>query len=106
MAFVIHGIDSLDATDALIVLPALTLAGMYLVLARGAWTLQPWAWTLGLVAAVATNVYVIAIITTQWAELMRDSPALAWVSILVLIVAAIGLVAWFRQDVKAAFGEA
>jgi hypothetical protein len=105
-AFVIHGVDSLDVIDAIIVIPAIVLAALYLALARGAWTLQPWAWTLGVVAAVATIVYVIAILTTQWAELMRDAPAMAWMAILVMIVAAIGLVAWFRQDVKAAFGVA
>jgi hypothetical protein len=105
-AFLIHGIDSLDVVDAIIVIPALGLVALYLALARGAWTLQPWAWTLGLVAAVGTILYGIAILTTQWAELMRDAPALAWMAILVVIVAAIGLVGWLRQDVKAAFGEA
>lgn len=104
-AFVIHGLDSLGATDAVIVVPALALAALYLAFAYGAWTLKSWAWTLGPVAAVATIVYVAAILITQWAELMRDAPPLAWMTLLVAVIAAVGLVVWFRPDVKAAFGS-
>jgi len=39
-AFLIHGLASLDATDAIIVLPALGLATLYLAFAYGAWTLK------------------------------------------------------------------
>ena len=102
-ALVIHGLASLDATDAIIVTPALALAALYLALAHGAWTLKSWGWTLGVVAAVATIVYVAAILATQWAELMRDAPPLAWMAVLVAVVAAAGLVLWYRPDVKAAF---
>jgi hypothetical protein len=104
-AFVVHGVDSLDATDAVIVTPALVLAALYLALASGAWTLKPWAWTLGLVVAVATIAYVAAILGTQWTELMRDAPPLAWIGLLVAGIAAVGLVLWFRPDVKEAFGH-
>jgi hypothetical protein len=104
-AFVVHGVDSLDATDAVIVTPALALAALYLALAHGAWNLKPWAWTLGLVAAVGTILYVAAILGTQWAELMRDAPALAWMALFVAALAAVGLVLWFRPDVRDAFGR-
>ena len=104
-AFVVHGVDSLDATDALIVTPALVLAALYLALASGSWSLKPWAWTLGIVAAVATIAYVAAVLATQWGELMRDAPPLAWMAVLVALVAAVGLVLWFRPDVKEAFGR-
>ena len=102
-AFLIHGLASLDAGDALIVTPALALAALYLALAHGAWTLKPWAWTAGVVAAAATILYVAAILATQWGELMRDAPALAWIAVLVAAVAAVGLLLWFRPDVMAAF---
>ena len=104
-AFVIHGLDSLDATDAVIVTPALLLAALYLALAFGAWTLKPWAWTLGIAAAIGTIVYVAAVLVTQWGELMRDAPPLAWMALLVAVIAAVGLVLWFRPDVKEAFGR-
>ena len=102
-AFVIHGVASLDAGDAVIVTPGLVLAGMYLTLAYGAWTLRPWAWTLGVVAAIGTILYTAVILIAQWGELMRDAPPLAWMGVLVAVVAAIGLGLWFRPDVKAAF---
>ena len=102
-AFLIHGVASLDAGDALIVTPGLVLAGMYLALAYGAWTLKPWAWTLGVVAAVATILYTAVILVAQWGELMRDAPPLAWMGVLVAVIAAIGLALWFRWDVTSAF---
>lgn len=105
-AFVIHGLDSLDATDAVIVIPALILAALYLAFAYGAWTLRSWGWTLGVGAAASSIVYITAILVRDWAELMRDAPPLAWMSVLVAIIAAVGLFFWFRPDVKAAFGRA
>lgn len=105
-AFVVHGLASLDISDAVIVTPALVLAGLYLAFASGAWTLKAWAWTLGVVVGVATVVYVTAILVTQWAELMRDAPPLAWMALLVVVIAALGLVLWFRPHVKAAFDRA
>jgi hypothetical protein len=105
-AFVIHGLDSLDATDAIIVIPALALAALYLAFAFGAWNLKSWGWTLGVVVAAASIVYVTAILVRDWAELMRDAPPLALMSVLVAAVAAIGLFLWFRPAVKAAFGRA
>jgi hypothetical protein len=105
-AFVIHGLASLDATDAVVVIPALVLAALYLAFAYGAWTLKPWGWTLGVVVGVASIVYVTAILVRDWAELMRDAPPLAVVAVLVAVVAAVGLVFWFRPEVKAAFERA
>ena len=105
-AFVIHGLSSLGATDAIIVTPVLALAAGYLALAYGAWALEPWAWTLGVVVGVATILYVTVILVTQWGELMRDAPPLAWMSVLVAVIAAVGLVIWLRPAVKAAFGRA
>lgn len=104
-AFLIHGIASLDAVDAVIVGPGLVLAVLYLALARGAWNLKPWGWTLGVVAAAATIVYTVIILVVQWGELMRDAPPLAVMGLLVAAVAAVGLFFWFRPDVKAAFGR-
>ena len=104
-AFLIHGLPSLDGRDALIVTPALALAALYLAFAYGAWTVKPWAWTVGVVAGAGTVAYVIVILATQWGELMRDAPPLAWMSILVAVIAAAGVVVLFRADVKGAFGR-
>jgi len=102
-AFVIHGVDSLDATDAVIVLPALVLAALYLAFAYAAWTLAPWGWTLGVVAGIGTIAYTTAILVTSWGEFMRDAPPFAVIGVLVVVVAAVGLVIGFRPEVRAAF---
>src|SRR5918998_3801232 len=91
-AFLIHGLASLDAGDAVIVTPGLVLAAAYLTLGYGAWTLKPWAWTLGVIAAIGTIAYSAVILVTQWGELMRDAPPLAWMGVLVIVVTAVGLV--------------
>jgi hypothetical protein len=102
-AFVVHGVESLDPTDAFIVLPAVALAGLYLAFSYGAWNLRPWGWTLGVFAAIGTIAYTTVILFTSWAEFMRDAPPFAVIGILVMVVAAVGLVIGFRADVRAAF---
>ena len=99
----IHGLDSLDAIETTMVLAALAMAALYLVVAYGAWSLKPWAWTLGVIAGVATIVLTTAVLIRGWADLMVDAPALAWISVLVIVIAGVSLVLWFRPDVKAAF---
>jgi uncharacterized RDD family membrane protein YckC len=100
--FVIHGVDSLDVTDAVIVLPALALAALYLTFAYAAWNLRPWGWTLGMIAAVGTIVYASVILITSWGELMRDAPPFAVMGVLVVVIATAGLVTGFRPEVRAA----
>ena len=104
-ALVIHGVDSLDGADALRVVPGVVLAVLYLVFARGAWMLRPWAWTIGVIVGVGTIAYLSVILAVEWAELMRDGPPLAWASLLVILVAAAGLVYWFRPEIRAAFAR-
>ena len=104
-AFVIHGWDSLDAADAVIVLPGLALAALYLAFAYGAWALKPWGWSVGVVAGAATIVYTAAVVVGGWAELMRDAPPLALIGMLVGVIAAVSLVVLSRPEVKAAFGR-
>lgn len=75
-------------------LMTLAVSILSLVFAYGAWTLQPWAWTLGVVleaVAVALGVYSLV-----------DGDASAIVSI-----ALAGIVLWylFQPSVKAAFGR-
>ena len=75
-------------------LMTLAVSILSLVFADGAWTLQPWAWTLGVVleaVAVALGVYSLV-----------DGDASAIVSI-----ALAGIVLWylFQPSVKAAFGR-
>ena len=102
-ALVIHGPESLDASDAIRVIPGLALAVLYLVFARGAWTLRPWGWMMGVVVGVATIAYLAAILFVEWGELMRDAPPLAWMSVLAMVIAAVGLIFWFRAEVRSAF---
>ena len=101
----IHGLTSLDAIEGLIVVGALALAALCLAVAYGAWTLKPWAWTLGVVAGGATILYMAAVLVRGWADLMADAPPLAVVGLLVLVVATAGLFFWSRPEVKAAFGR-
>lgn len=102
-AFLIHGVDSLDGTDAAIVLPAVALAGLYLAFAYAAWNLKPWGWTIGVVAGIGTIAYTTVILLMSWGEFMRDAPPFAVIGVLVILVAAFGLVIGFRPEVKAAF---
>jgi uncharacterized membrane protein len=104
-AFVIHGLDSLDGTDAVIVLPGVALAALYLAFAYAAWTLKAWGWTLGVLAGAVTVVYTTAVLVWGWAELMRDAPALAAIGALVGLIAAAGVFVLLRPEVKAAFGR-
>ena len=103
---VIHGLDSLDAVETLIVLGALGMAVLYAAFAYGAWTLKSWGWTLGTIAGVATIVLTTAVLLRGWADLMVDAPPLAFVSVLVVVIAAVALFFWFRPDVKDAFDRA
>ena len=105
-AFVIHGLDSLNATDAVIVVPGLALSALYLAFAYGAWTLKPWGWNLGIVAGAASIVYMTALLIRGWTDLVVDAPPLALVGVLVVVIAALGLSFWFRPHVKAAFERA
>ena len=102
-AFLIHGLASLDGGDAVRVIPGIALAALYLAFARGAWALKSWGWALGAIAGVSTIAYLSAILAVEWAELMRDAPPLAWVSLLVIVAAAVSLTLWFRPAVRAAF---
>lgn len=102
----IHGLSSLDAIEGLIVAGALALGALCLAVAYGAWTLKPWAWTLGVVAGGATILYMTAVLVRGWTDLMADAPPLAVVGLLVLVAATAGLFFWSRPEVKAAFGRA
>ncbi len=105
-ALVVHGIRSLDATDAVIILPLLAVAAVYLAFAYGAWTLRSWGWTLGVLAGAASIVYATGRLVGGWADLMVDAPPLALVGVLVVVIATVGLFLWFRPNVKAAFERA
>ncbi len=104
-ALVVHGLGSLDPIEIVIVLVALTMSALYLGLAYGAWTLRPWGWALGIVVGVASMVYMTALLIRGWGDLVVDAPPLAVVGVLVVVAAAVGLLLWFRADVKAAFGR-
>ena len=73
---------------------ALVVGVVSLVFAYGAWTLQPWAWTLGVVLQVLGIVYALG--------QFFDGQASAVVS---AALAAIILWYLFQPEVKAAFGR-
>jgi hypothetical protein len=102
---VIHGLGSLDATETLIVAGGLLMSAVYVALAVGAWSLKPWAWPLGVVAALLSIAYLSAVLARGWSDLMLDAPGLAIVLALVIAVTAIALVSWLRRDVREAFGR-
>ena len=99
----IHGLGSLDAIETIMVLAALGMSALYLALAYGAWTLKAWGWTAGIVAGAATIVLTTAVLVRGWADLMVDAPPLAVMSVLVVVIASVGLFFWLRPDVKSAF---
>ena len=76
---------------------SLVLAVAYLAFAYGAWSLQPWAWTLGVG---------IAAVGILWALYWFTQPGGSIVS-LIINVALSGVILYylFQPDVKAAFGR-
>jgi hypothetical protein len=102
----IHGLDSLDAVETVIVLAALGMAVLYLAFAYAAWNLKPWGWSLGLVAGIASIVLTTAVLIRGWADLTIDAPPFAVLGVLVVVIAAAALFFWFRPEVKAAFERA
>ena len=102
----IHGLDSLDAVETVIVLDALGMAVLYLAFAFAAWNLKAWGWTMGLVAGIASIVLTTAVLIRGWADLMVDAPPFAVLGVLVVVIAAAALFFWFRPEVKAAFERA
>lgn len=79
-------------------LVTLVLSVLYLAFAYGAWTLQPWGWTLGVGIAVAS----IVITLIQLIQGM-STPLSAIISI---AISGVILYYLFQPDVKAAFGRA
>jgi hypothetical protein len=73
---------------------ALVVAIVSLVFAYGAWTLQPWAWTMGIVLEA------LAVVNALYAIADGDSSG-----VISLLIA--GVILWylFQPDVKAAFGR-
>lgn len=73
---------------------ALVVSIVSLVFAYGAWTLQPWAWTLGIVLEV------LAVINGLYAVASGDASA-------IISIAIAGVILWylFQPDVKGAFGR-
>jgi hypothetical protein len=78
-------------------LVTLVVSVLYLAFAYGAWTLQPWGWTLGVALAVIS----IVITLLQLTQGMTN-----FVSALISIaISGVILYYLFQPDVKAAFGR-
>ena len=77
---------------------SLILAVAYLAFAYGAWSLKPWAWTLGVG---------IAVVGILWALYWFTQPGGNVVSLLISVaISGVILYYLFQADVKAAFGRA
>lgn len=74
----------------------LVLSVLSLVFAYGAWTLKPWAWTLGV------GLEVVAILLAVWNLVAFQDYTSAIISFL---IAAVILYYLFRPEVQAAFGR-
>jgi hypothetical protein len=76
---------------------SLALAVAYLAFAYGAWSLKPWAWTLGVG---------IAAVGILWALYLFTQPGGSIVSLIIsLAISGVILYYLFQPDVKAAFGR-
>lgn len=88
-------LGSLMAVAGVAIVLLLAISILLLVFAYGAWTLQPWAWTLGVVLEV------IGVVVGLYELFQGDLQAIFNVSI-----AAIVLYYLLRPEVKAAFRKA
>lgn len=79
-------------------LVTLVLSVLYLVFAYGAWTLQPWAWTLGVGLTVASIIFTVIGLTQGTQELVS--------ALISLVISGVILYYLYQPDVKAAFGRA
>ncbi|MCA1588166.1 MAG: hypothetical protein LC744_05840 [Chloroflexi bacterium] len=78
-------------------LVSIVLSVLYLVFAYGAWTLQPWGWTLGVGLAAASVALTLIGLTQGTQELVG--------ALISLAIAGVILYYLFQPDVKAAFGR-
>lgn len=79
-------------------LVSLVLSILYLMFAYGAWTLKPWAWTLGVGLSVASIVLTLIGLTQGTQELVG--------ALISLVISGVILYYLFQPDIKAAFGRA
>jgi hypothetical protein len=76
----------------------LVLSILYILFAYGAWTLKPWAWTLGVGLSAASIVLTLIGLTQGTQELVG--------ALISLAISGAILYYLFQPDVKAAFGRA
>lgn len=76
---------------------SLVLSVLYLIFAYGAWTLQPWGWSLGVGLAAASVVLTLIGLTQGTQEIVG--------AIISLAISGVILYYLFQPDVKAAFGR-
>lgn len=79
-------------------LVTLVLSILYLAFAYGAWTLKPWAWTLGVGLSVASIILTLIGLTQGTQGLVG--------ALISLVISGVILYYLFQPDVKAAFGRA
>lgn len=91
------GLGGLGGLFVILGLVSLVLSIAYLLFAYGAWTLQPWAWTLGVGLAAASIVLTLL-------QLMQGMTNVVGALISIAISGVI-LYYLFTPEVKAAFGR-
>lgn len=78
-------------------LALLVTSVLYLAFAYGAWTLQPWGWTLGVGLSVASIVITLLQVTQNMQTLVG--------ALISIAISGVILYYLFQPDVKAAFGR-
>jgi hypothetical protein len=75
----------------------LVLSVVYLVFAYGAWTLKPWAWTLGVALSVASIILTVIQLVQGLTNVFS--------ALISIAISGVILYYLFQPDVKAAFGR-
>jgi hypothetical protein len=91
-------LSGLGGLFLIIGLVTLVLSVLYLAFAYGAWTLQPWGWTLGVGISVASIVITLIQLTQGQSTIVS--------ALISIAISGVILYYLFQPDVKAAFGRA
>ena len=91
------GLTGLSGLFMIIGLVTLVLSIAYLVFAWGAWTLQPWAWTLGVALSAVSIVLTLLQLVQGTTEIIG--------ALISIAISGVILYYLFTPEVKAAFGR-
>jgi uncharacterized membrane protein YeaQ/YmgE (transglycosylase-associated protein family) len=98
-------IEEVEGPHLLVAAAIAVLAALFLVFAVGAWTLQRWAWPLGVGIGIATIVVLSLMLLQEMTNIIDEAPMLEIMSGGIIGVAVVGLIVLRRPEVRAAFGR-